>query len=78
MNPGQTNGHVASEATTVQNAFYASTNGKVQKSGQVRRPASDTPSFAARGEREADQHQIIGLASQSLAVNFNVYLKLQP
>jgi len=41
--------------------------GRYQESGQVRRPASDNPANAARGEREADQHSILGPASPSPA-----------
>jgi outer membrane cobalamin receptor len=46
--------------------------GRFQESGQVRRPASDDPAYAARGEREADQSSDPGLASQSPAANLNV------
>ena len=35
--------------------------GRFQKSGRVRRPASDTLGFAARGEREAGQNSTLVL-----------------
>jgi hypothetical protein len=41
--------------------------GRFRKSGQVRRPATDTEGFAARGEREADQESFIGPVSESPA-----------
>jgi hypothetical protein len=44
--------------------------GRFQKPGQVRRPAIDKPAFAARGEREADQHPILGPASSSPAATY--------
>ena len=58
--------------TTVLNIPAGMRMGRFQESGQVRRPASDNPAYAARGEREADQPSDLGLASQSPAATLNV------